>query len=101
MAQCCSSASLTATHMSHRRPLGKTASDSRAIIKKGAQGVRDRGKNAKETALILPSTQRAIQLRNGKGGSFGTGELVRMAGREKLELIAGTSYTLSRALTYQ
>ena len=40
------------------------------------------------------TTVRALILRNGKNGSFGTGELVtykiRMSGREKLDLLAGS-----------
>ena len=40
-----------------------------------------------------PTTVKALILRNGKNGSFGTGEVIstkiRMAGREKLDLLAG------------
>ncbi|KAH8119258.1 hypothetical protein DFH11DRAFT_1686181 [Phellopilus nigrolimitatus] len=32
-----------------------------------------------------------MKLRNGKGGSFGTGELVKLSGREKLEILAAVS----------
>lgn len=67
------------------------ASSAKAVIKKGPQGVSSGGKNANERTIVLASTQRAMLLRNGKGGSFGTGELMRMSGREKLELIAGMS----------
>ncbi|KAL5528321.1 hypothetical protein ACEPAF_7457 [Sanghuangporus sanghuang] len=72
-----------------KKPSNKNnAPQSQSVIKKGAQGVSGRGKNAGEKAVILASTKRALQLRNGKGGSFGTGEVVRIPGREKLELIA-------------
>ncbi|KAL5523887.1 hypothetical protein ACEPAG_8060 [Sanghuangporus baumii] len=69
-------------------PNKNNASQSQSVIKKGAQGVSRRDKNAGEKAVVLASTKRALQLRNGKGGSFGTGEVVRIPGREKLELIA-------------
>ncbi|KAL5507170.1 hypothetical protein ACEPAH_6626 [Sanghuangporus vaninii] len=69
-------------------PNKNNASQSQSLTKKGAQGVSSRGKNAGEKAVVLASTKRALQLRNGKGGSFGTGEVVRIPGREKLELIA-------------
>jgi hypothetical protein len=41
-----------------------------------------------------PTTSRAIVLRNGKYGARGTGELMlasKLTGREKLDLLAGTS----------
>lgn len=74
-----------------RALLPRGVPDVRAIVPKGAQGVRSKVKAEKEKSLVLKSTQRAMQLRNGKGGSFGTGELVlsKMSGREKLELLAG------------
>ena len=76
-----------------KKPPNKTnASHSGSVVKKGAQGVSSRGKNAGEKAVVLASTVRALQLRNGKGGSFGTGEVVRISGREKLELLAGMSF---------
>ncbi|KAI5123681.1 hypothetical protein M0805_001709 [Coniferiporia weirii] len=62
--------------------------DAHAVIPKGAQGISGNGKSASERSVVLASTQRAIRLRNGKGGSFGLGEIVRISGREKLELIA-------------
>ena len=40
----------------------------------------------------LPTTARALVLRNGKYGAMGTGELVltkKISGREKLELLGG------------
>ncbi|KAL5485099.1 hypothetical protein ACEPAI_7741 [Sanghuangporus weigelae] len=69
-------------------PNKNNASQSQSVIKKGAQDVSTRDKSAGEKAVVLASTKRALQLRNGKGGSFGTGEVVRIPGREKLELIA-------------
>jgi hypothetical protein len=41
-----------------------------------------------------PTTSRALVLRNGKYGAMGTGEVSafgKLSGREKLELLAGTS----------
>ena len=67
-----------------------SSSRSQTVIQKGAQGITDRGKNANENSLIPSSTLRALQLRNGKNGVFGTGEVMRISGREKLELLAGT-----------
>ena len=63
-------------------------SKSTAVARKGDQTVRAQTKAEKERAVILKSTARAMQLRNGKGGSFGTGELAP-SGRLKMELIAG------------
>lgn len=43
---------------------------------------------------LLPSTSRALVLRNGKQGAMGTGELMLLRkpiGREKLDLLGGTS----------
>jgi len=44
--------------------------------------------------LLRPTTTRALGLRNGKYGTMGTGELVplrrKLAGKEKLDLLAGT-----------
>ncbi|KAH0827858.1 hypothetical protein J3R83DRAFT_3485 [Lanmaoa asiatica] len=46
---------------------------------------------------LKPSTSRALILRNGKYGARGTGQLMlagRITGREKLDLLAGTSTSL-------
>lgn len=75
-----------------RGPWAADAASSKSLIKKGPQGISGGGKGANERNVVLASTKRAIDLRNGRGGSFGTGELVRMSGREKLELIAGKLY---------
>lgn len=69
--------------------MSKKAADSRAVVSKRAHHVSSRGRNASETAIVPSSTLRALQLRNGKGGSFGLGEVMKISGREKLELIAG------------
>ncbi|EJD03112.1 uncharacterized protein FOMMEDRAFT_156484 [Fomitiporia mediterranea MF3/22] len=67
---------------------GKSATGPRAVVKKGTQSISDSSKNATEKSVVPASTLRALQLRNGKGGSFGTGEIVKISGREKLELLA-------------
>jgi hypothetical protein len=45
---------------------------------------------------LLPSTSRALVLRNGKQGAMGTGELMSLRkpiGREKLDLLGGKPYS--------
>lgn len=81
-----------------RGPWAPDAASSKAVIKKEAQGIAGGGQGANERTIVLASTERAMRLRNGKGGSFGTGELVRISGREKLELIAGEFRYESRAI---
>jgi hypothetical protein len=52
----------------------------------------------------LPTTARALVLRNGKFGSRGTGEIVlatgKLTGREKLDLLAGQFTTISHLIRY-
>lgn len=51
--------------------------------------------------VLRPTTTRALGLRNGKYGTMGTGELVplrrKLAGKEKLDLLAGTKSQYSAA----
>ena len=80
--------------MSNKKvPASKKSVNSRELIRRGTQDVFSRGENASEKAVVSASTLRALQLRNGKGGSFGTGEVMRITGREKLELLAGRTIT--------
>lgn len=59
------------------------------------------GKNAvrRDANGNKPTTARALVLRNGKYGARGTGEIMllnKMSGREKLDLLAGLSFSSSR-----
>lgn len=63
----------------------KAIPDTRAVARKGNQTVHAQTKSEKERAVLLPSTLRALQLRNAKGG----GQLTKISGREKMEQIAG------------
>jgi len=70
-------------------------STSRELVRVGARHIQVTKHGGKRTDEgKKPSTERALILRNGKYGSQGTGEMVvsgKLSGREKLDLLAGSS----------
>ncbi len=75
------------------------------LIKTGPKDVEVSKKSKKSgNSGILPTTERALVLRNGKHGARGTGELFlvsKMTGREKLDLLAGNLIIIApRALNH-
>lgn len=63
-----------------------------ALVRTGPKTVQKHHKHGKlDDNGKLPTTSRALVLRNGKHGSQGTGELMvsKISGREKLDLLAG------------
>ncbi len=63
------------------------------LVKRGSRQVQANDPTFDENALrLLPSTARALVLRNGKQGAMGTGEIMSLRkpiGREKLDLLGG------------
>lgn len=77
---------------------------SRDLVHTGPKQVQKKYHSKRDEHGHKPSTSRALVLRNGKYGARGTGEVVlagRISGREKLDLLAGTStsYSLTLLLT--
>lgn len=77
---------------------------SRDLIPVGPKHVQTKFHGKRDQNGLKPSTSRALVLRNGKYGARGTGEIIlagRMSGREKLDLLAGTSVSsiLTQLLT--
>lgn len=73
------------------------ASASRTLVRTGPKDIEvsKRGKKGDGKPSVLPTTERALVLRNGKHGARGTGELMlvsKLTGREKLDLLAGPFY---------
>ena len=80
----------------HKKATGPP-SKSRELVRTGPKEVvvktRHHGRKFDANGL-LPTTSRALVLRNGKQGAMGSGEMVlsqKISGREKLELLAGAS----------
>lgn len=70
---------------------------SRDLVPVGPRHVQISQHGKRDQNGLKPSTSRALVLRNGKYGARGTGELMlagRITGREKLDLLAGTSSSL-------
>ncbi|KIO10195.1 hypothetical protein M404DRAFT_21860 [Pisolithus tinctorius Marx 270] len=66
-------------------------SQSRDLVPVGPRQVQAKHHGKRDENGLRPSTSRALVLRNGKYGTYGTGELVlasRISGREKLDLLA-------------
>lgn len=83
------------------KPAAKTAakpapkvSASRDLVPVGPREVIAKHHGRRNEDGQRPSTARALVLRNGKHGARGTGEVIllnKMSGREKFDLLAGTS----------
>ena len=82
-------------------PPGPTIPSKRTdLVPVGSRQVQVKHPSRLDENGLLPSTARALVLRNGKQGAMGTGELMSLRkpiGREKLELLGGES--LSNGLT--
>ncbi|KIJ67776.1 hypothetical protein HYDPIDRAFT_107270 [Hydnomerulius pinastri MD-312] len=66
-------------------------SSSRDLVPVGPRHVQVKYQGKRDENGLKPSTSRALVLRNGKYGAFGTGEVMlasKMSGREKLDLLA-------------
>ncbi|KAJ8696378.1 hypothetical protein PTI98_006252 [Pleurotus ostreatus] len=75
-----------------RKPnASSTNAKSKSVVKVGPKNVSARYQGTKNDKGERPTTSRALTLRHGKYGSFGTGEMMhlgKMTGREKLDLLA-------------
>jgi len=76
-----------------RPPPGSALPSSRTdLVKLGSRQVQVKHPTRLDKDGLLPSTARALVLRNGKQGAMGTGELMSLrkpTGREKLDLLGG------------
>jgi hypothetical protein len=76
-----------------RLPPGSALSSNRTdLVRRGNRQVQVKHPNRLDENGLLPSTARALVLRNGKQGAMGTGELMSLRkpiGREKLDLLGG------------
>ena len=88
--------------MPPRKPVTKplpgpaTPSKRTELITVGSRQVQVKHPSRLDENGLLPSTARALVLRNGKQGTMGTGELMSLRkpiGREKLELLGGKLFT--------
>ena len=77
-------------------PANGQPANSRELVRTGPKDVqvhhRAKGKSVRDADGNLPTTARALILRNGKHGAMGAGELIstkHIAGREKLDLLGG------------
>jgi hypothetical protein len=82
-------------------PKAKPASSSKDLVPVGPRDVasktHSKSASKRDEKGQKPTTSRALVLRNGKYGSQGTGEVMlmgRMSGREKMDLLAGTDFTV-------
>lgn len=69
-----------------------TTSASRALIAVGRKDVVAKFDGKRDADGRKPTTSKALVLRNGKYGAYGTGEVMlasKLSGREKLDLLAG------------
>ncbi|KAF9501917.1 hypothetical protein BDN71DRAFT_1438656 [Pleurotus eryngii] len=75
-----------------RKPnASSTNTKSKSVVKVGPKNVSAKYQGIKNDKGERPTTSRALTLRHGKYGSFGTGEMMhlgKMTGREKLDLLA-------------
>ena len=75
------------------KPPGSALPSNRTdLVKLGSRQVQVKHPTRLDENGLLPSTARALVLRNGKQGAMGTGELMslrRPIGREKLDLLGG------------
>ena len=86
--------------MSKPLPGPATSSKRTDLVPVGSRQVQIKHPSRLDENGLLPSTARALVLRNGKQGAMGTGELMSLRkpiGREKLELLGGKP--LSNGLT--
>jgi hypothetical protein len=87
-------------------PKGSTKSSSttpKALVKTGPRDVSSKNPSNRALNHDLPSTARALILRNSKYGAVGTGEVVlvsKLTGREKLDLLAGVMSLLTRPFSF-
>jgi hypothetical protein len=86
--------------MSPSKESNAESSGSRDLILFGSRHVQTRNgiRSIRNEDGQLPSTARALVLRNGKYGAMGTGEIVptkHISGREKLDLLGGMLYFMS------
>lgn len=76
-----------------RPPPGSAPLSNRTdLVKLGSRQVQVKHPTRLDANGLLPSTARALVLRNGKQGAMGTGELMSLRkpiGREKLDLLGG------------
>jgi hypothetical protein len=79
------------------KPLPGPATPSRReLVAVGSRQVQVKHLTRLDENGLLPSTARALVLRNGKQGAMGTGELMSLRkpiGREKLELLGGKLFS--------
>lgn len=69
-----------------------TTSTSRELIAVGRKDVVPKNASKRDADGRRPTTTKALVLRNGKYGAYGTGEVMlasKLSGREKLDLLAG------------
>ena len=88
--------------MPPRKPVSKlllgpaTPSKRTDLVPVGSRQVQVKHPSRLDENGLLPSTARALVLRNGKQGAMGTGELMSLRkpiGREKLELLGGKPFS--------
>jgi hypothetical protein len=75
-----------------RSPGSALPSNHTDLVKLGSRQVQVKHPTRLDENGLLPSTARALVLRNGKQGAMGTGELMSLRkpiGREKLDLLGG------------
>lgn len=73
------------------KPPHKTSA-SRDLIAVGRKDVVAKSAGRRDAEGRRPTTSKALVLRNGKYGAYGTGEVLlasKLSGREKLDLLAG------------
>lgn len=78
------------------RPPGTPPRHHTEIISLGSRQLVAKHSSRLDENGLLPSTSRALVLRNGKQGAMGTGELMSLRkpiGREKLDLLGGEPYS--------
>jgi hypothetical protein len=75
-----------------RPPAPAALSEHTDLVTVGSRQVQVKHPSRLDENGLLPSTARALVLRNGKQGAMGTGELMSLrkpVGREKLDLLGG------------
>lgn len=79
-----------------KKPItASTTSASRALVAVGRKDVIAKHAGKRDADGRRPTTSKALVLRNGKHGAYGTGEVMlssKLSGREKLDLLAGEWY---------
>jgi hypothetical protein len=80
------------------QPGPATSSKHTDLVTVGSRQVQVKHPSRLDENGLLPSTARALVLRNGKQGAMGTGELMSLRkpiGREKLELLGGKPFSIA------